>query len=379
MRNNHLCVVTAQSFPSGLASNNRILSYSKGLVELDYLVDVLSLAPSKDRNGTVSGVNYLNLGRPSGSKVLSIARGIFSLSRHLLKSDYKFLILVSNNAFLIIVLFCICKIKNISFIQEKSEFPFVLNYKGFLKNQIAKLYVNYIYKLFDGMIIMTNPLVEYFKNKTSSNCKLFLMPMTVDISRFQNVKKTDAYSNCITYCGYMGGNKDGVINLIESFSLIKDKHPKFNLLLLGTASPSEVKELKDLANTKAPNRVIFEGSVSREDIPFYLMNSKILALARPSSRQSAGGFPTKLGEYLATKKPVLVTAVGDIPKYLIHKKNAFVVPPDDNEKFSLYLSYIIENYEEALNVASEGHKLVMDVFNYKKQSVYLDQFLKSFK
>lgn len=374
-----VCVVTAQSFPSGMASNNRILSYSKGLVEIGNEVDVLSINKSNEASGEITGIKYSNLGGQFNNKLLIMISGIYKLISSLLRSNYGSLIVVSNNAILLLLLYMVCKIKKIVYIQEKSEFPFVLNSQGIIKNIFSRLYVKFIYRIFDGMIIMTQPLMDYFKDKTSKKCQLFLMPMTVDVTRFDEVEDIGRYSNCITYCGSMGGNKDGVKNLIESFSFIKDKYKDINLLLLGTASPSELNDMKQYANSLAPGRVVFEGSISRDKMPFYLKNSKILALARPSSLQSTGGFPTKLGEYLSTKKPTIVTAVGDIPKYLEHRDNAFVVTPDDNNIFANNLSYIIDNYEEALEVAGEGYKLVMNVFNYKAQSIRLNDFLNSFK
>ena len=177
----------------------------------------------------------------------------------------------------------------------------------------------------------------------------------------------------------MGGNKDGVKNLIQSFSLIKDDYPEINLLLLGTATSDDLADIRRMADTLAPHRVIFKGSVNREMIPLYLRSSKVLALARPSSIQSHGGFPTKLGEYLCARKPVIVTSVGDIPKYLKHRRHAFVVPPDDNRLFADELAYILTNYSYALEVADEGCKLALDVFDYKQQSIMLDKYLNSFK
>ena len=54
-------------------------------------------------------------------------------------------------------------------------------------------------------------------------------------------------------------------------------------------------------------RVIVTGSVKRDAVPALLCNSDILALARPANKQAEGGFPTKLGEYLATGNTVVVT------------------------------------------------------------------------
>ena len=51
-------------------------------------------------------------------------------------------------------------------------------------------------------------------------------------------------------------------------------------------------------------------------------------MARPDSRQARGGFPTKLGEYLATGKPVCVTKVGEITVYLEDNVSAFLAEPE---------------------------------------------------
>ena len=50
----------------------------------------------------------------------------------------------------------------------------------------------------------------------------------------------------------------------------------------------------------------FTGRTSPEVMPQILTDASILALARPNNVQSQNGFPTKLGEYLATGNPVAI-------------------------------------------------------------------------
>lgn len=103
-----------------------------------------------------------------------------------------------------------------------------------------------------------------------------------------------------------------------------------------------------------------------------------MALARPTSLQSTGGFPTKLGEYLSTGNPVVVTAVGDIPKYL-NRDNSFIVEPDNNEKFAEEIISIWRNYSEAKKIGEKGKKIVEGVFDYRVQTKRLHQFINSLK
>lgn len=377
-----LAIITSIPFPIGMAATNRILSYSKGLTESGNDVTVLTTnfgakKRSYENYNTIhcktfrkkKSINLIN-------KIclpLAVIKMVFFLFRN--KHHFNIVLLVSNSAVLIVLTYLVCKISKLKFIQEKSEFPFVLNKKSFFGKIYAKLYVNFIYKLFDGMIIMTNPLNDYFKNKTSKLCKKIVVPMTVEPERFSIESKPQINEEYIAYCGYMGGNKDGLINLITSFGFIQEKYPSLKLLLIGYANEDEMYNLKQYVLNAKISNVVFWGNVERDKIPELLCNAKILALARPSSLQSSGGFPTKLGEYLSTGKPVVVTSVGEIPIYLKDNENAFLVAPDDNQAFARKIEFIIENYEFALEVAKKGKRLTEDIFNYKVQSERIHNYL----
>lgn len=98
-------------------------------------------------------------------------------------------------------------------------------------------------------------------------------------------------------------------------------------------------------------------------------------MARPSSLQSAGGFPTKLGEYLCTGNPVVVTAVGDIPDFL-NSTNSFIVEPDNNKVFGDEIIKVLDNYEYAKRVAIRGEKTAKENFDGRVQAVRLVEFFK---
>lgn len=379
----NIAIVTTMQFPSGAASVNRIISYSKGLVELGVSITVYSTNVGDLNNNIIDGIKYKSLQSQPKNKLLTILNPIVALIRLLVslfsyKGKLKAIILVSNSLLLIYPLFILCKLKGIKFLQEKSEFPFVLKNKSISGKLFANFYVSTTYKLFDGLIIMTTPLFEFFKNKTRQNCKCIIVPMTVDVSRFYFVPEKQNIGDYIAYCGDVGGNKDGVMNLILAFSIIEKKYPSLKLLLIGgTKKKEEFNQLKQYAESLKTHNVCFYGQVNRDEIPSLLMNSKMLALARPSSLQSTGGFPTKLGEYLATGKPVLVTKVGDIPLYLRDNENAFLAEPDNNIKFANKISYILDNYGLALEVAKQGKILTETTFNYKVQAKRLYDYLNS--
>lgn len=380
----NITIVNTMPFPSGTASVNRILSYSKGLVELGNSVTVLSTGYGTDNlKHQIDGIKYRSLSVKSNSKISAVSSltvALFKLVRILLSPDYDtdVIILVSNSLLLIYPLFIVSKIRKIKFIQEKSEYPFVLSKKSFLGKLFAQFYVNTTYKLFNGLIIMTHNLEDYFKNKVRSNCKTIVVPMTVDPERFL-AKTENNLGEYIAYCGDIGGNKDGVQNLITAFSYITEDFPNLKLLLIGgSKDPNEKIRLEEYVKNINCENVVFFGTVTRDEIPPLLNNAMLLTLARPSSLQSSGGFPTKLGEYLSTGIPTIVTSVGDIPLYIEDGKHAYLVEPDDNHAFAAKMKWVLYNYDISLEVAQQGKSLVYDTFNYKVQSVRMYKYLLDF-
>lgn len=372
-----LLLVNTLPVPSGQASVNRILSLGKGLVENGDQVTILSSAHSDDTVfHEINGIKCANVASRRNS-IVGLVEALFKILKYVRynKADIDALWVVSNSPLLIWPLWLSCRFNNVKYIMEKSEFPFVLMKSGLIAKLWGKIYVNTIYKLFDGMIIMTQPLLEFFKGLVRKDCQLIKLPMTVDMTRFDNVSSENKYGEYAAYCGNMSGNKDGVLNLIESFSYVEPKHPDFKLLMIGgTNEPTEFEKIKNRVKELGLKNVVFTGRVTRDEIPALLTNAKVLCLARPSSLQSTGGFPTKLGEYLTTGHPVVVTAVGEIPGYL-NESNSFIVEPDNNEKFGNRINEILSDYDHASAIGLEGRKVALANFNYKVQADRLHQFL----
>lgn len=384
-----ILIITSEPYPIGFAATNRIRTYAKGLSELDQNVEIISLKPlynGDNHSGTIDGYKYVNFNNIFKYKKIlffNILNTIFGFTISIIyiikkKSKSDVIIMVTNKPLYLFAFSLVSKIIRAKYVQEKSEFPFVLNCKTVIGKIYSSLYINSVYKIFDAMILMTNSLKDYFNNHVTNKCKLQIIPMTVEIERFSIKHKPPIKGDYIAYCGFMGGNKDGVNNLIDSFSKIVDAFHNIKLVLIGDGPTKEIDKLKSQVNNLSLNeKVVFTGRIERDNIPSYLSNAKILALARPSSLQSTGGFPTKLGEYLSTGKPVIVTKVGEIPDYLTDNVNAFLVPADNNFAFAKRMKYVLKNYEEALSVGKMGFQVAMRSFNYKIQSKNILNFLEN--
>lgn len=390
-------ILTTEGFPVGLAASNRIMTYAKGFAEQNCNVSVHCIKPTETpenvfnhkSSGIIDGVEY----NYDGGKTI-LASSFISRRIDNIKATYKMcmgllnekkanktdaIIYYSSSTSRALVLYCITKLKNIIFLKEESEFPCVYSsgMSPFQKLLFNKLH----YFLFDGSLIMTYKLIDYFVNDKKRKTPYLHVPMTVDMDRFIKSSPAIPTHSYIAYCGVLNNLKDGVDLLIEAFALISNEFPDLNLYLIGgAASESEHQSYLDkIKKYNLTKRVVLTGRLDKDKIPALLCAATILALPRPNSMQAEGGFPTKLGEYLCTGIPIVATSVGEIPLYLRDGVNVFMAEPGSIKSLASKFKIILSDYEEAKKIGLKGGEVVSTHFNYKIQTKEIIKFIKEFK
>ncbi len=276
----------------------------------------------------------------------------------------------------------------IKYFMELNEYPDIHLHnnstKYFWQKSIANKQNNYFFKKtlhkLDGLALMTNNLIDYYSKRVSKKTNILYLPMTVALRRFNldlnYPKLNDLHKPYIAFVGSMNNKKDGVNILIEAFAKIADTYTDLTLCIFGFwtyDSPNHQKRIKDLGLQK---RIVYSKPIASDDVTRLIMNAKILVLPRPDSYQAQGGFPTKLGEYLATSNPVISTRVGEIPNYLENNKSIFFCDPGSIDSLTKTLNYVLNNKEKAINVGNAGRKVAETVFSSSIQGNRLNNFLK---
>jgi glycosyltransferase involved in cell wall biosynthesis len=71
-----------------------------------------------------------------------------------------------------------------------------------------------------------------------------------------------------------------------------------------------------------------EGSCRNAEVPGLLSGADILVIPRISDRAARYGFPSKLPEYMATGKALVITDVGEHANVVKNGETGLVIPPD---------------------------------------------------
>lgn len=358
--------VVCNSYHPNTAYTNRVLSFLRGFSELGVDTQVVFLAPDKDRTTVQEQFPHINYkymweNMPFTNRIINKLAEEYNgwkFSRMLNPGDVVFLTNFGN------IFFRVIRKKGVKVIHEKTEHPDVYSFKGFnvarYKREVPKV---------DGLFVISTALRDYFVSLGVNKSKIEIVNMTVDCNRFAGLIKQPA-EKYVAYCGTASNNKDGVDELIKAFSIVHQTHPEVKLYIIGKTPDKDdvsgnLKLIKDLG---LQDVIVFTGIVSYSNMPQMLKNATILALDRPDSLQAKCGFPTKLGEYLLTENPVVVTKVGDIPLFLQDGQSALLAEERNPEEFASKLIWVLEHPSEAAEIGKKGAKIALSEFNYLNET-----------
>lgn len=249
---------------------------------------------------------------------------------------------------------------------ENNEYPPLISHtEKFIGRIRLKLY-NWVCKKSVGMFVISNKLREYFISVGVKPDKVHVINMTVDSNRFAGIEKQKK-EPYICYCGTVSNYKDGVDILLESFGMVAKEIPNIKLYILGTRPFQKDNEINDsiIEKYSIRDRVFMPGAVPGSEMPQYLKNAEVLVLSRPDNIQAAYGFPTKLGEYLMTGNPVVVTRVGELDDFLEHKKSCLFAEPGNAGDFAEKFKWVLQHPDEAKEIGMNGKIVAEKNFNYQ--------------
>lgn len=351
------------------AKGNRLLAFLKGFSELGIHAEVVFFSPNEsfDKIDTIfpniSCSYYWEHGyiKRGGLKYLSIIGYFLSFIFKLKKGD-KVLLLGGVD---ILPLLMKIKRKGVEIYVENTEYPDIVAQGNRFFKITPQKEIDY-YKKIDGLFVITTGLKQYYTDNGIEAEKISIINIVTDTIRFKNVRPLTTSDKYIAYCGTVSNNKDGVDELIKAFALTSKVHPEVKLYIIGQTPFKEDKSgnIALIQSLGLDDKIIFTGLVPASEMPSYLCGAEVLALDRPDNIQAKYGFATKMGEYLLSERPVVVTKVGDFPLFLKDGESALLANPADASDFSSKLNWALEHPEEAAIIGKCGATVAMKEFNY---------------
>lgn len=385
--------ILKNSFPIGNASTARVISYCTGFVNNGAKCEVIiPIAPepygnvkNKTTQGVFKGIPFRYIsGTPQRSKSLILRqlkdridyiKTLLFLLFSLKKGDC--VIVYEGGCIWFSWLTFVAKIKKAKIVMELNELPYGTGKETSRKIKLRNRMLTTIFPKFDGFIAISESLSDLSK-KYCPNGKVIKVPIIVDANITNGASKTYPQRPYIFHSGTLYEQKDGILGMIKAFAIANQKlgNP-MDYVMTGSLDKSPEKEqIIELLNKYGIwEYVKFVGFLSETELRNYQNNCLLAIINKADNQQNKYCFSTKLGEYLAFAKPIIITNVGEAMYYL-NENNAYIVEPNCIEQMVEKIIQIYNEPQPAKLKGEKGLELIESTFSNTLQTQRIISFLR---
>lgn len=383
----HIAIVSAFAYPDGGPAATRHLALAAGLAEAGSRVTFILLRQGVPEPAplTADGVAWASvpasrLRSPLGWRAAVWRELTDELGEVHRASPVDAVLLVDRDPFVFSAGLRAARRARLPVLHEITEYPDVVRRPGPLGALSLMVFERHHLRAVDGVLVISRALRDYAAQRTSA--PIHVLGALVDVTStpvMPPLALTDTLS--VGYAGSLSQKKDGVLTLVRAAAAAaKLTDVTIRLEIVGgDVRSADGREASLLCRELRLENVTFHGQLPQADVAGRLSRCHVLVLPRPASRQATGGFPTKLGEYLASGRPVITTAVGDIPRHLADHETCLMVAPGDVDALARALVAVASDYEAARAIGGRGRELVEASFAASRQARALNDFVESVK
>ncbi len=391
-------ILTGEPFPNGMAATNRIKCYARAIKEGGIDCEVVIFRRTErygvkpkntDGQGKIEGgIPYRFIGGTPlrGSNVfkrqiddqLDILRTKHYLQHNLRKGDVLFFFM----GYYIELMLNLMKIAHdvgAFCVRDFCELPFGTGAETKKAIRLREKTYKEQFPKIDGIISISEALLSVAKTYTSPKCKHIKVPIMVN---YDHYKLKDKSNNTpipyIFHAGTLYEQKDGIIGMIKAFGEASHKMPfLIHLIVTGNIEDSPHKEeiKKIIKQYQLEGKLLFTGYLNNSQLKEYLSMASLVIINKYPTQQNQFCFSTKLGEYLAASKPLIITNVGEATNWLKDGNSAYIIEPEDTDALARAIIHVFNHPEEAKQIGLAGQEVCRKNFNYKVWSQPLVNFM----
>ena len=220
----------------------------------------------------------------------------------------------------------------------------------------------------DGIVVISSHLEKKFRNLTSEIFTIHRLPISVDIDLYHETYQQLGAPITLFYAGSFA-MKDGLPVLLSAFDKLAAKRKNVQLVLTGRGSDEAMRMVHERIRASAyKSRIIYKGYL--DDAAYYgvLDAADIPCMTRIDMGFAQAGFPFKLGEFLATDKPVIASSVSDISALLKDREEIMLVPPGSSDAIVEATEFLMNDQDNAFAIGDRSRAAAHRMFDYRAQS-----------
>jgi colanic acid biosynthesis glycosyl transferase WcaI len=180
-------------------------------------------------------------------------------------------------------------------------------------------------------------------------------PSAADVRNEMNLPTGEQFLIC--YIGTMG-MAHGLETLVAAAKELQSMFPVATFLLIGEGA--EKQHIVDLSAAQGLTNIQFLGQQPREKIPAFVSAADVCLVMLKKTELFKTVIPTKLLEYMACQRPVLVAVDGQARKIVEDARAGVFVPPENSQALARAIRDLAGNPEQRKQMGESGRRYILE-------------------
>lgn len=270
----------------------------------------------------------------------------------------------------IFLMYCIfSKVFKIQTVLHYVEFRSKFSHRSFLFRFNDYLFDKFAILLCDRIIPISTTLNNHVKS-LNPNVKTLIVPPVCDFKYFASINPEASDSKYFVFCSSIT-YEEVILFVIKSFLKIRHTNFGLHLVINGKIENHTINQLIE-ANE---DRIFLFSNLKYEDLIAKYKGSLAALVPLRNTIQDCARFPQKICEFLASNRPIITTAYGEINHYFTDKVNAIIAQEYSIEGYSEQLEWAITHETELYIISKNSYITGCNHFDIDSYSIKMNEFL----
>jgi len=160
--------------------------------------------------------------------------------------------------------------------------------------------------------------------------------------------------------------------LLSAFRMVLEDFPEARLLVIGLDKDGKVEGITEQVLGEKSVQVVFAGCFAPDELSTPLGAADIQLLPLPDNRANRARWPIKLGDYLASARPTVASAVGDAAAVLSSHGAGLTTDPSP-ESMAGGIIELLRDRQRMDRMGENGRKLAESDLSWRVQSQKMEE------
>lgn len=379
--NNIIFIGVTNNYPNQFTAGNTKMEYmALGFKELGAKVTAINsirgcTKEDKDESGiSEKGIEYITFNSHKTFKGIYRIKQTYKLLKAKKTDGHNAVIMATSRTFNMLTDIFIAKLAGYKTLFLFHEWRSALRMPTIFHKLDAWLKDRFVIRFFDAYLPISHFLLEKCNNVSKKKKKL-IVPIMAD---YTTVPTAQDIEPCFSYCCDVWYMMRHPMLLDAMDKLVKDySNAKMVLILSGNEKDialfkESIKERLCASNIKIRTKVPFE-DLNR----IYSTSLGLIIPLDPNSIADIARFSQKIAEYIATGRPIITNAVGEIPYYFKNQESAYITDYTA-DGFYKAMNEIMEDREKASKIGHAGFMVGREHFDSKANAIKMFEFISKF-